>query len=45
MRISSIHIDGFGIFHDQSVTGLEDGLILFQGRNEAGKTTLLAGRQ
>jgi len=42
MRISSIYIDGFGVFCDQSISGLGDGLILFQGNNEAGKSTLLS---
>lgn len=41
MRASSIYIDGFGIFHDESLTGLDSGLVLFQGNNEAGKSTLL----
>jgi uncharacterized protein YhaN len=42
MRISSLYIDGFGIFHDESHVGLDPGLVLFQGNNEAGKSTLLA---
>ncbi|MFC1857638.1 AAA family ATPase [Thermodesulfobacteriota bacterium] len=41
MRLSSFHIDGFGIFHDESLDGLVPGLVLFQGNNEAGKSTLL----
>ena len=41
MRISSIYIDGFGIFHDESLSGLDSGLVLFQGNNESGKSTLL----
>lgn len=41
MRISSVYIDGFGIFHDESISGLSPGLVLFQGNNEAGKSTLL----
>lgn len=42
MRIAKIHIDGFGIFHDLGVDGISEGLSLFHGPNEAGKTTLLA---
>ena len=42
MRITSIHIDGFGIFHDFAVMGLSPGLNVFLGDNESGKTTLLA---
>ncbi|HBF43377.1 MAG TPA: hypothetical protein DDW42_07060, partial [Desulfobacteraceae bacterium] len=41
MRVSSIHIDGFGIFSNEAISGLESGLVLFQGNNEAGKSTLL----
>ena len=41
MRLSSFHIDGFGIFHDESLGELDPGLVLFQGNNEAGKSTLL----
>ncbi|MBW2368432.1 MAG: AAA family ATPase [Deltaproteobacteria bacterium] len=41
MRISGFHIDGFGVFHDQSVSGLDTDLIVFHGDNEAGKSTLL----
>ncbi len=40
MNITGWHIDGFGIFHDQRVV-LPGRLILFQGANEAGKSTLL----
>ncbi len=41
MRIDAFHIDGFGIYRDQGVNGLPDGLVLFTGENESGKTTLL----
>lgn len=41
MRISSIHIDGFGIFHGLSLSELYPGLNLFQGNNETGKSTML----
>ena len=41
MVIREIHIDGYGIFRDRSLTGLAKGLNLFTGENEAGKSTLL----
>lgn len=41
MKISGLYIDGFGIFHDLSISGLDQDLILFYGHNEAGKSTLL----
>ena len=41
MKISSIYIDGFGIFHNESIPKLDTGLVLFQGNNESGKSTLL----
>ena len=41
MRISSLSIEGFGLFHDTSLPDLPPGLIVFQGENEAGKSTLL----
>jgi uncharacterized protein YhaN len=40
MKIGGWHIDGFGIFHDFEVS-LSDGLTVFLGPNEAGKSTLL----
>ena len=42
MRLTAIHIDGFGIFHDLDIAGLSPGLNVFLGDNESGKTTLLA---
>lgn len=39
MRILDLHIDGFGKFHDCSVT-FTDGLNVLYGKNEAGKSTL-----
>ncbi len=42
MRIEGWHIDGFGVWHDAGVTDLGDGVTVFLGENEAGKTTLLA---
>jgi uncharacterized protein YhaN len=41
MKISGLHIDGFGIFNDQPLSDLGRNLVLFHGRNEAGKSTLL----
>jgi len=42
VRLTAIHIDGFGIFHDFDVVDLSPGLNIFLGDNESGKTTLLA---
>jgi uncharacterized protein YhaN len=42
MRILRLHVDGFGIFHDVTSPELSPGLTLFEGPNEAGKSTLLA---
>jgi len=42
VRLTAIHIDGFGIFHDLDVVDLSPGLNVFLGDNESGKTTLLA---
>jgi len=41
MIIRELHIDGFGIFRDRSFTDLTEGINLFTGENEAGKSTLL----
>ena len=41
MIIKDIHIDGFGIFHDFSLTSLDKGVNIIVGNNEAGKSTLL----
>lgn len=41
MIIKDIHIDGFGIFHDFSLPGLDKGINIIVGKNEAGKSTLL----
>ena len=41
MKISAIHLDGFGVFCGQSATDLPPGLVLFRGDNESGKSTLL----
>ncbi|HET9984364.1 MAG TPA: AAA family ATPase [Longimicrobiales bacterium] len=39
--ISGWHIDGFGLFRDEEVRELPPGLAVFEGPNEAGKSTLL----
>ena len=39
MKITKIHIDGFGKLHDYDVEP-GDGITIFGGRNEAGKSTL-----
>lgn len=41
MRIRSFHMDGFGIFSGQQTDGLSEGINLFLGSNEAGKSTTL----
>ena len=41
MRITSLHIDGFGRFADRSFGPLERPVTVFYGPNEAGKSTLL----
>ncbi len=41
MYIQSFHIDNFGIFSHIDVENLPDGLAVFLGRNEAGKSTCL----
>ena len=41
MRIESLHIDRFGKLRDFDLT-LEEGLTLIYGRNESGKSTVMA---
>lgn len=41
MIIREIHIYGFGKFHDFRLDNLQSGVQIFEGENEAGKTTLL----
>ena len=41
MRITGLRADGFGVFHGLEIDGLSDGLHVFYGPNEAGKTTLM----
>ena len=39
MRLLELHIDGFGKFHDRTIS-FNDGINLIYGKNEAGKSTL-----
>lgn len=39
MKLLELHIDGFGKFHDRTIS-FEDGLNVIYGKNEAGKSTL-----
>ncbi|TWU08196.1 AAA family ATPase [Stieleria varia] len=41
MKVKDIQIDGFGVWTGLSVDSLSDGMTLFYGPNEAGKTTLM----
>ncbi len=41
MHIQSFHIDNFGVFSHIGVEGLSEGLTVFLGKNEAGKSTCL----
>ncbi len=41
MYIQSFHIDNFGVFSQLGVQGLSEGLTVFLGKNEAGKSTCL----
>ncbi|MEM9646555.1 MAG: AAA family ATPase, partial [Planctomycetota bacterium] len=41
MKIKDIQIDGFGVWTGLSVDTLPDGMTLFYGPNEAGKTTMM----
>ncbi len=41
MKVKDIQIDGFGVWTGLSVDALPDGMTLFYGPNEAGKTTLM----
>ena len=41
MKIHSIHIEGFGHFADRQIGPFERPVTVFQGLNEAGKSTLL----
>jgi uncharacterized protein YhaN len=41
VRITGLRADGFGVFHGLEIDGLSEGLHVFYGPNEAGKTTLM----
>ncbi|MGB7344004.1 MAG: AAA family ATPase [Pirellulaceae bacterium] len=41
MKVKDLHIDGFGVWTGLSVDSLPEGMTLFYGPNEAGKTTLM----
>lgn len=41
MKIRGWSIDGFGLFHDFTVSELPDGLTVLHGANEVGKSTVL----
>lgn len=41
MKVKDIQIDGFGVWTGLSVDSLREGMTLFYGPNEAGKTTLM----
>lgn len=41
MKIKDIQIDGFGVWTGLSVDSMNEGMTLFYGPNEAGKTTLM----
>lgn len=41
MRITDVHVDGFGVWSDLKVDDLPESITVFFGRNEAGKTTLM----
>jgi len=40
MKISALHIDGFGKFSGLSIEDLPPGLVVYKEANEAGKSTL-----
>jgi uncharacterized protein YhaN len=41
MKIKGMRIDGFGIWRDLSIESIPEGMTVFFGRNEAGKSTLM----
>lgn len=41
MKISSFHVNGFGVFHNTGLREITSGLNIFTGDNESGKSTLL----
>lgn len=42
MRIAEMAIDGFGVFREVTVSDVDPKVTVFEGQNEAGKTTLMA---
>ena len=42
MHIAEIGIEGFGVFHQASLQELTPGILVFEGHNEAGKSTLMS---
>jgi len=42
MRIAEMAIDGFGVFREVMVPDVDPKVTIFEGHNEAGKTTLMA---
>ncbi|MBL8891416.1 MAG: AAA family ATPase [Planctomycetaceae bacterium] len=41
MKIKGMRIDGFGIWRDLTIESIPEGMTVFFGRNEAGKSTLM----
>ena len=41
MKLTDLHVDGFGVWHDLRLRDLSPGITVFYGPNEAGKTTLM----
>ena len=41
MRITDIHVDGFGVWKGLKIESLSENTTVFYGQNEAGKTTLM----
>ena len=41
MNITDLHVDGFGVWSGLALENLSEGLIVFYGPNEAGKSTLM----
>ncbi len=41
MKIQELAVSGFGVWRDLKLSGLSDGLNVFYGANESGKTTLM----
>ncbi len=41
MKINDLEVSGFGVWRELKLSGLDDGLTVFYGANESGKTTLM----